>query len=148
MATIEIYARVWARYKGRELSLGVQIYDGELHGPGLAYIQDRMEEIGMMSLVQHELDSSAVDAAKRAIVKAWPERAYFTEIDSGPDEIRRGVQIFQPYGLPQVQATELPKPAITYRYDEFGSWTGPGHAPGCEKNPRTARGCYCGGDHQ
>lgn len=30
----------------------------------------------------------------------------------------------------------------------FGTWDGPGHRPGCEKLPRTARGCYCGGDHQ
>lgn len=133
MATREAYARVWAKYKGRELSIGVEVRnytDGEHN---IQSIQTSLEEIAMVAMVEHTLDSSAAAAAERRVKAEWPDRAYFIEVDSGPDDVRRGVQVFQPYGLPRTK----PEPVTTLQ-----------HEPGCFEEWRTARGCHCGADHQ
>lgn len=132
MTTREIYARIWARYKGRELSVGLELLDGEPEHIIRAH-QDFLEQVAMDSLIHYPLDSSAAAAAERQIKSSFGDRAYFVEIDSGPDDVRRGVQVFQPYGLPKTA-----QPARTVVQ----------HEPGCFLEPRTPRGCSCGRDHQ
>lgn len=147
MATLERYARVWAKYKGSELSLGLQA-DTE-QGAALDYLLDWMEHATMTALVTYDQKSSIEDAIRRDVVRRWPNRAWFVEFDWGPDEVRRGVQVYQPYGLPRT--LDCPAPESQDRiqaWATFGTWNGPGHRPGCDALPRTARGCYCGGDHQ
>lgn len=67
---------------------------------------------------------------ERRIKERWPDRAYFIEV--GRDS-EGWVQLFQPYNIPRdtlIERTVIP------------------HEPGCFAQPRTARGCHCGRDHQ
>lgn len=106
MASREAYHRVWAQHKGRELSVGLEMREGDFQPA----ILDNLEEIAMDALVHYQLDQSSAEAAERRLKTEWPGRAYFIEVDSGPDDVRRGVQIFQPWGLPRTNAgtTECP----------------------------------------
>lgn len=96
MATRERYARVWARFKGREVSIGLEAQEA---GYAMEAIQDQLEILAMEAMVNHGLDSAVEASIEGRLRQRWPGRAFFIEIDDGPDEARRGVQIFQPWGL-------------------------------------------------
>ena len=98
MATRERYARVWTRFKGREVSIGVEALE---QGYAMEAIQDQLEVMAMEAMVNHALDSAVEAMIEGRIRQRWPGRAFFIEIDDGPEESRRGVQIFQPWGLPK-----------------------------------------------
>jgi hypothetical protein len=67
-----------------------------------------------------------VRQVEEAILEAYPGRAYFIETE----EDGRGVQVYQPFGMPRAVETRI------------------AHAAGCLDLPRTTRGCHCGTDHQ
>lgn len=136
MATREQYARVYHEVYDTEMTIGLELRDEDEYQLDLLNLQLKEWADGAL-LLNQTAKLRAVQQVEKAIKETWPDRAYFIEIEKGD----KGVQVFQPYGLPRVA-----QPAG--RIDDFGCWTGPGHAPGCAEKPRTARGCYCGGDHQ
>lgn len=132
MATREAYARVWVQWKGREASVGIALASGD--GERMIEMLQRDAELWAgRALLDNTSDSLVARDIERHIQAEHPTRPYFVEVDSGPDESRRGVQVFQPWGLPRTGT-----PAITKVE----------HEPGCFAQPRNARGCHCGRDHQ
>ena len=129
MPTREIYAR-GAAYEdafgpSMECHPGIEIREG-----------DDVEEL------THWLQATASRALQRwggnhletvrqveeAVLETYPGRAYFIETE----EEGRGVQVYQPYGMPR---TVNPPTRVA-------------HTAWCGDSPRTPRGCGCGADHQ
>lgn len=141
MATREQYARVYQEVYNTEMTIGLELRDGD----ELAPLTIRMRDRAFNALVNNQADPLvAVYHVESWIRLLWPDRAYFIEIER--DDM--GVQVFQPYGLPRTLDCPAPGETGLQAYATFGTWDGPGHRPGCDALPRTARGCYCGGDHQ
>ncbi len=94
MAKREAYARATTEADGMELSPGVEIRDGD----NVAQMTRDLQAIATTALrccgKSHDLLVSYVENRVRA---NWPGRAYFIETE----EDGKGVQIFQPYGLPR-----------------------------------------------
>lgn len=141
MATREAYARVWTELYDNEMTVGVELREGD----ALAEMTLRIKDWAFYAMMDNQLEPLKQVAKVEAQIKNWyPDRAYFIETESAG----RGVQVFQPYGLPRLACPAPDNDKGLEAFATFGTWEGPGHREGCEKLPRTARGCYCGGDHQ
>lgn len=145
MPAREQYARVYQEVYNTEMTVGIELRNEDT--TGLMCLNILAKSRAYDALIGNQgLPLAAVAHVESWIKERWPDRAYFIEIER--DDM--GVQVFQPYGLPRTEPLACPAPgeAGLQAWATFGTWNGPGHRPGCEKLPRTARGCYCGGDHQ
>lgn len=129
MAQREAYVRTSVTWQGVEYIVGLALWPKERIGELVVRLRNLMDQV--------HLSRSYADWYERAktleerLRREWPDRPFFIEVGNEADH---WIQLFQPWDVPMS--------------DYFGNWPGLGHAPGCESKPRTARGCYCGGDHQ
>ena len=96
MAEREVYARAWVTYlPGVEMSVGVAIRNES--GPEIREMTMRLYELAFDALFRGmDVYTDAPAYVEQKIHEYWVGRPYFIE----SEEDGRGVQVFQPWGIP------------------------------------------------
>jgi len=92
--TREYYARASATVDGVECHLGLELQNGDDVSELTGRLQDLAESALRWADGQHQGTCRAIEIA---VEVGWPGRAFFVETETEG----RGVQVFQPYGLPR-----------------------------------------------
>lgn len=91
----EAYARTWRSFEGLELSIGLEyVENNNEHVDGLTVWLSDLADRGLRL---HRDSVALVGFVERVLREAHPDRAYFIETEREG----RGVQVFQPFGIPQ-----------------------------------------------
>lgn len=95
--TREQYIRAWVQLDGLEVHVGVEYKDGD----DVAEMADLCMDFMGIAFEASSEDEDVVMQVEQMLQHEWPDRAYFLETERAG----RGVQVFQPYGLPKNPTT-------------------------------------------
>jgi hypothetical protein len=103
MATRESYLRIVFHKEGAEYIAGLELRAGDQFRDLRTLLKVRLTAAVLQ--VDHTDWAHGAEMMARKIKECWPDRAYFIEVG---DDNQGWVQVFQPFGLPRVDARQHP----------------------------------------